>query len=126
MSRQTVAVAKEGEVENKEARLLEMNCDITVLPGNPTKAFLEGDDWDVVSLLAFACMKILMSAGSEMCCCNYSAKHWQLSCCTYASFVFAARRKAGLAARLARVFFVPDHSLQEYTPRSVYVGKYPR
>lgn len=47
---QTVAVAKEGaSKESKESWLLKVVCEITVLPGNPTKSFLEGEDWDVVS-----------------------------------------------------------------------------
>lgn len=50
---QTVAVVKEGKeglsADTKEERLLEVVCHITVLPGNPTKSYLEGDDWDTVS-----------------------------------------------------------------------------
>lgn len=61
-----MAVAKEGDsVDSKEVRLLEMGCHITVLPGNPTKAFLEGDDWDVVSLLAVV---VVMMCGDDVWC----------------------------------------------------------
>lgn len=46
---QTVAVAKEGAALNtKDARLLVVMCTITVLPGNPTKLVLEGEDWETV------------------------------------------------------------------------------
>lgn len=56
---------KEGDsAESKEALLLGTGCHITVLPGNPTKAFLEGDDWDVVSLLALMTMT-MMTCGVE-------------------------------------------------------------
>eukprot|EP00903_Cladosiphon_okamuranus_P018047 g16608.t1 len=52
----TVAVAKEGDsVDSKGARMLEMRCHVTVLPGNPTKAYLEGDDWDVTIPLGDPC-----------------------------------------------------------------------
>ncbi|CAM9801347.1 unnamed protein product [Pylaiella littoralis] len=44
----TVAVAKDGpSVESKETWLLDVVCEITVLPGNPTKCSLDGSDWDV-------------------------------------------------------------------------------
>lgn len=50
---QTVAVAKEGAALNtKDARLLVVVCTITVLPGNPTKLVLEGEDWDTVRVKA--------------------------------------------------------------------------
>eukprot|EP00752_Nemacystus_decipiens_P004173 g3816.t1 len=52
----TVAVAKEGESgEGREVHMLETGCHISVLPGNPTKAFLEGDDWDVTIPLGDPC-----------------------------------------------------------------------
>ena len=50
---QTVAVAKEGAALNtKDARLLVVMCNITVLPGNPTKLVLEGEDWETVRVTA--------------------------------------------------------------------------
>ena len=50
---QTVAVAKEGAALNtKDARLLVVMCNITVLPGNPTKLVLEGEDWETVRVKA--------------------------------------------------------------------------
>ncbi|CAM9825307.1 unnamed protein product [Scytosiphon promiscuus] len=52
----TVAVVKEGmPTDTKADRLLEVVCHITVLPGNPTKSFLEGDDWDVPVSLGDPC-----------------------------------------------------------------------
>lgn len=48
-------MAKEGpSVESKKAWLLKVVCEITVLPGNPTKSSLEGDDWDAVSCFCSA------------------------------------------------------------------------
>ncbi|CAM9668880.1 unnamed protein product, partial [Ectocarpus sp. 12 AP-2014] len=44
----TVAVVKEGtSINNKPEWLLAVTCNITVLPGNPTKSVLEGDEWDI-------------------------------------------------------------------------------
>ncbi|CAM9778395.1 unnamed protein product, partial [Ectocarpus sp. 12 AP-2014] len=52
----TVAIAKEGtSIKSKSERLLAVTCNITVLPGNPTKSFLEGDDWDVSLPLGDPC-----------------------------------------------------------------------
>lgn len=57
---QTVAVAKEGpSVEDKKAWLLKVVCEITVLPGNPTKSSLEGDDWDGVSYILVFFVRII-------------------------------------------------------------------
>lgn len=51
--RQTVAVATEGvEPKQKDLFMLKVQCKITVLPGNPTRMWLEAD-FDTVSEEAF-------------------------------------------------------------------------